>query len=57
MEEIARVNKAGFETGIPTSDDVAFIRVDALDIDGNVIGFSNVVNTSTGESVGPWSKA
>lgn len=54
MEKIVQVKKVGFETGIPMSDDVAFVRVDALDTDGNVIGSSNVVDTSTGDSVGSW---
>jgi len=52
MEHIATVKKDGFETSIPASNDPAFVRVDALDADGNVIGSSNVVDTSSGDSVG-----
>ncbi|GAP93376.1 putative arylsulfotransferase-like protein [Rosellinia necatrix] len=53
MEHMTTVRKAGFETSIlPSSDDVAFVRVDALDAGGNVIGSSNVVDTSSGDSVG-----
>lgn len=54
MEEIAQAKKVGFETGIPASDDVAFVRVDALDADGNVIGSTNIVDTSSGDSVESW---
>ncbi|KAI0467612.1 Arylsulfotransferase-domain-containing protein [Xylaria cf. heliscus] len=52
MEHVATVKKAGFETSILAPNDVAFVRVDALDADGNVIGSSNVVDTSSGDSVG-----
>ncbi|KAI0096265.1 Arylsulfotransferase-domain-containing protein [Nemania sp. FL0031] len=52
MDQLSKVTKAGFETGIPTPDNIAFVRVDALDADGNVIGSSNVVDTSSGDSVG-----
>ncbi|KAI0440634.1 Arylsulfotransferase-domain-containing protein [Xylaria telfairii] len=52
MEHVATVKKAGFETGILAPNDVAFVRVDALDAEGNVIGSSNVVDTSSGDSVG-----
>ncbi|KAI0813004.1 Arylsulfotransferase-domain-containing protein [Xylaria sp. FL0064] len=52
MEHIVTVDKDGFETSIQPSADVAFIRVDALDADNNTIGSSNVVDTSSGDSVG-----
>ncbi|KAI0543927.1 Arylsulfotransferase-domain-containing protein [Xylaria curta] len=52
MEHIATVQKDGFETGILAPNDVAFVRVDALDANGTVIGSSNVVDTSSGDSVG-----
>ncbi|KAH8165578.1 hypothetical protein CIB48_g2634 [Xylaria polymorpha] len=52
MEHVATVKKAGFETGILAPNDVAFVRVDALDAEGNVIGSSNVIDTSSGDSVG-----
>ncbi|KAI0869909.1 Arylsulfotransferase-domain-containing protein [Hypoxylon argillaceum] len=52
MDQLVQVTKAGFETGIPTPGGYSFVRVDALDADGNVIGSSNVVDTSSGDSVG-----
>ncbi|KAI0535253.1 Arylsulfotransferase-domain-containing protein [Xylaria digitata] len=52
MERIATVEKDGFETSIKPSEEVSFIRVDALDTNGKVIGSSNVVDTSSGDSVG-----
>ncbi|KAI0969451.1 Arylsulfotransferase-domain-containing protein [Xylaria arbuscula] len=52
LEQITTVAKDGFETSIQPSTDAAFIRVDALDADGNVIGSSNVVDTSSGDTVG-----
>ncbi|KAI0392141.1 Arylsulfotransferase-domain-containing protein [Xylariaceae sp. FL0594] len=54
MDHLATVKKAGFETGILQPDEAsyAFIRVDALDGDGNTIGSSNVLETSSGVSVG-----
>jgi hypothetical protein len=52
MEQLATVKKAGFETAILQPYDVAFVRVDALDANGKAIGSSNVVDTSSGDSVG-----
>jgi hypothetical protein len=52
MDHLATVKKAGFETGILQPYEVAFVRVDALDKDGKTIGSSNVVDTSSGGSVG-----
>ncbi|KAI3330746.1 Arylsulfotransferase-domain-containing protein [Ustulina deusta] len=52
MEHVTTVEKDGFETSIQPSAEVSFIRVDALDADGTIIGSSNVVDTSSGDSVG-----
>ncbi|KAI1108760.1 Arylsulfotransferase-domain-containing protein [Nemania sp. NC0429] len=52
MGRIRVARKTGFETGIPVPGRVAFVRVQALDGDGKVIGSSNVVDTSSGSSVG-----
>ncbi|TGJ82944.1 hypothetical protein E0Z10_g5821 [Xylaria hypoxylon] len=52
MGHITTVEKDGFETSIQLSEEVSFIRVDALTADGKIIGFSNVVDTSSGDSVG-----
>ncbi|KAK5633261.1 hypothetical protein RRF57_008975 [Xylaria bambusicola] len=52
MEMLTRVEKNGFETSIRPSEEVSFVRVDALDANGTVIGSSNVVDTSSGDSVG-----
>ena len=52
MDSLTRVERNGFETSIKPSEEVSFVRVNALDADGNVIGSSNVVDTSSGDSVG-----
>ncbi|KAI2635232.1 Arylsulfotransferase-domain-containing protein [Xylaria nigripes] len=52
MDHLATVPKQGFETAITPTAEVSFVRVDALDAKGNVIGSSNVVDTSSGDSVG-----
>jgi hypothetical protein len=52
MEPLATVVKAGFETAIISPNGVGFVRVDALDANGNFLGASNVVDTSSGDSVG-----
>ncbi|KAJ3578645.1 hypothetical protein NPX13_g1917 [Xylaria arbuscula] len=38
MNSLTRVERDGFETSIKPSAEVSFVRVDALDTDGNVIG-------------------
>ncbi|KAI0594937.1 Arylsulfotransferase-domain-containing protein [Biscogniauxia sp. FL1348] len=52
LEHLVTVPKNGFETAITPPKPVSFVRVDALDADGNVIGTTNVVDTSSGDSVG-----
>ncbi|KAI1169617.1 Arylsulfotransferase-domain-containing protein [Nemania sp. FL0916] len=52
MDQYTEVPKDGFETSIQPPGEVSFVRVDALDADGNKIGSSNVVDTSSGDTVG-----
>ncbi|KAI1824250.1 Arylsulfotransferase-domain-containing protein [Xylaria intraflava] len=52
MDLLTTVPKDGFETAIQPTQEVGFVRVDAIDTDGNVIGSSNIVDTSSGDSVG-----
>ncbi|KAI8628530.1 Arylsulfotransferase-domain-containing protein [Xylariaceae sp. FL1651] len=52
MKHLTTVPKAGFETAISSPSETSFVRVDALDFNGKVIGSSNVVDTSSGDSVG-----
>ncbi|KAI0155096.1 Arylsulfotransferase-domain-containing protein [Xylariaceae sp. FL1272] len=46
------VDKRGFETSIKPPSEQAFIRIDALNEAGEMIGSSNVVDTATGDTVG-----
>ncbi|KAI1341251.1 Arylsulfotransferase-domain-containing protein [Xylariaceae sp. FL0016] len=52
LQHITTVAKQGFETPITPTTALDFVRVTALDAEGKVIGTTDVLDTSSGESVG-----
>ncbi|KAI0018002.1 Arylsulfotransferase-domain-containing protein [Xylariomycetidae sp. FL0641] len=52
LARITTAEKTGFETAITPSTPKSFVRVEALDASGAVLGTSDVLDTSSGDSVG-----